>query len=577
LYSLAVIRSEYIGRLGLQIPTGAGKGERVRQFCDYQYRGRANLSPVTTATLRTLRVGKRDYPVVLPSVRDPRLHLAAVIISIHVLGQTALGFRVSVPQILSAIVTCAAIEVVLTLRRTGQLVWPASAMLTGSGVALIFRVLGTERGDHWSWRSWYLFAVVAAVSLLTKYVIRHRGSHVFNPSNVGLVLAFLLLGSSRVEPLDFWWAPFDGWMVFAYLIILVGGLLITARLRLLGMAMTFWVTLVAGLGLVAASGHCITAAWSLSPVCGLHFLWVVVTSPEILIFLFFMITDPKTIPIGSVARIAFAVCLAAVSTLLIAPQTTEFGAKVGLLAGLVVMTPLRLFFDRLFQGQSAHEHPIGAIVTRLTKSSHVDISPVRVTVRGAIVGACAVFLVAGTVAAGAPAREPQLADLTADASQIRVEVDPTTLPPVTVGSDVTALNSDIVSGDFNDLATQLAENLKVEGEAMLSGDSSLLLAVDSGERLAEMQRRIDEAVATGERRVQHYTFESLALSVVFTNGSQGGPGLGFEARGVVEEITHDALGAEKDRTTSPFASTFVLRQGSGDRWLLVEVLPVSSS
>ncbi len=33
--------------------------------------------------------------------------------------------------------------------------------------------------------------------------------------------------------------------------------------------------------------------------------------------------------------------------------------------------------------------------------------------------------------------------------------------------------------------------------------------------------------ATGVRRVQNYTFESLDLSVVFTNGSQGGPGLGF--------------------------------------------------
>ena len=512
----------------------------------------------------------------LPSVRDPRLHLAAVIISIHVLGQTALGFRVSVPQILSAILTCAAMEVIWTFRRTGQLVWPASAMLTGSGVALIFRVLGTERGDHWTWRGWFLFALVAGVSLLTKYVIRHRGSHVFNPSNVGLVFAFLLLGSSRVEPLDFWWAPFAGWMVIAYVIILVGGLLITARLRLLGMALTFWVTLVAGLGLVAASGHCITAAWSLSPVCGLHFWWVVVTSPEILIFLFFMITDPKTIPAGPVARIAFAACLALVSTLLIAPQTTEFGAKVGLLAGLVVLTPLRLLFDRLFQADHADVDPLTAIVTRLTTSSHIDISPLRVTLRGAIVGAFAVFLVAGTVAAGAPAREPQLAALTPEASPLSVEIDPATLPPVNVGADVLALNSAIVSGDFNDLATELAENLKIEGAAVLGGDSSLLPAVDSGDRLVEMQRRIDDAVSTGVRRVQNYTFESLDLSVVFTNGSQGGPGLGFAAKGVVEEITYDALGFEKARTSSPFASTFVLRQGSGDRWLLVQVLPGES-
>ena len=189
-----------------------------------------------TATTTRVRLGPRAYPVVLPSVRDPRLHLAAVIISIHVLGQTALGFRVSVPQILAAILTSAAIEVIWTLRRTGQLVWPASAMLTGSGVALIFRVLGTDRGNHWTWRGWYLFALVAAVSLLTKYVIRHRGSHVFNPSNVGLVLAFLILGSSRVEPLDFWWAPLNGWMTIAYAVILVGGLLITRRLRLLAAA-----------------------------------------------------------------------------------------------------------------------------------------------------------------------------------------------------------------------------------------------------------------------------------------------------------------------------------------------------
>ena len=530
---------------------------------------------MTTASLRTLRVGKTRYPVVLPSIRDPRLHLASVIISIHILGQLVLGFRVSVPQILAAILTSASIEVALTLRRTGQLVWPASAMLTGSGVALIFRVLGTERGDHWTWRGWYLFALVAAVSLLTKYVIRYRGSHIFNPSNVGLVLAFLLLGSSRVEPLDFWWAPLDGWMVFAYAIILLGGLLITARLRLLSLAGTFWLTLVAGLGLVAASGHCMTAAWSLSPVCGLHFWWVVVTSPEILIFLFFMITDPKTVPTGPVARIAFAACLAVVCTLLIAPQTTEFGAKVGLLAGLVVMTPFRLAFDRLFQPHRADVDALSAMVTRLTTSSGLEVSPLRVAVRGAMVGAFSVFVVLGTVAAGAPARGSQVAAASADdISSVEIEVDVATLPPVNVGADVVALNSD---SDFNELAIQLAETLLIEGEAMLRGDSSLLVAVDAGDRLVEMQQRIDEALATGVRRVQNYTFESLDLSVVFTNGSQGGPGLGFEARGIVEEIIHDALGVETGRTSSPFESTFVLRQGSGDGWLLVQVLPAESS
>ena len=57
-------------------------------------------------TARTLTIRGESYPLVLPSIRDPRLHVAAVIITIHVLGQIGLGFRVSVPQILAAILTC---------------------------------------------------------------------------------------------------------------------------------------------------------------------------------------------------------------------------------------------------------------------------------------------------------------------------------------------------------------------------------------------------------------------------------------------------------------------------------------
>ena len=316
---------------------------------------------VKAVSPRTVRLGRKRYPLVLPTFRDPRLHLAAVIISIHILGQTVLGFRVSVVQILVAILTCAVIEVTWTFASSRSLVWPASAMLTGSGVALIFRVIGTENGDYWSWHGWYLFAIVAGLSLLTKYVIKYRGSHVFNPSNVGLVAAFLILGSTRVEPLDFWWAPFGVWMALAYLIIIVGGVLITRRLHLLEMSAAFWITLAAGIGVVAASGHCMTARWSFAPVCGSRFWWVIVTSPEVLIFLFFMITDPKTVPAGRVARLAFAASVALVSTLLIAPQTTEFSSKVALLAGLVVMCAARLPVGALLPGRALGRGPTGCL------------------------------------------------------------------------------------------------------------------------------------------------------------------------------------------------------------------------
>ncbi len=296
---------------------------------------------------RVVTVRGNTYPVFLPKVRDPRLHVAAVVVTIHVLGQVGLNFHVSVPQILAAILTCALIDVTVTFRKSRSIVWPASAMLTGSGVALILRVPTTPPGDHWTTHGWYFFAGIAAFSLMTKWVIKYRGSHLFNPSNIGLVIAFVVLGSTRIEPLDFWWAPMNGWMITAYTVILVGGLLINRRLHLLAAAVTFWLTLAVGLGVVAASGHCMTARWAFAPVCGFDYWRVIMFSPELLIFLFFMITDPKTVPAGRVGRILFGFLVAVASTLLMAPQTTEFGTKVALLGGLVVACAARPLLDRI--------------------------------------------------------------------------------------------------------------------------------------------------------------------------------------------------------------------------------------
>ena len=205
---------------------------------------------------------------------------------------------------------------------------------------------------------------MAGLSLLSKYVIKYHGSHVFNPSNIGLVVAFIVLGSTRVEPLDFWWAPLNVWMITAYAVIITGGLLITRRLHLLALAATFWVTLTIGLGILAGSGHCMTANWAFAPVCGFDYWRVIVFSPEVLIFLFFMITDPKTVPAGRVGRVVFGLLVAVTSTLLMAPQTDEFGTKVGLLAGLVVICAARPLLDRVLPEPRSAADDIRLVLTR---------------------------------------------------------------------------------------------------------------------------------------------------------------------------------------------------------------------
>src|SRR5436189_917406 len=113
-------------------------------------------------------IGGTPYPVLLPKLSDPRLHLAAVIVSLQVLGQTAFDFKLSIAQILIAVGTCAVLEVAIAFRRERVVMWPASALLTGNGVAFVLRVPGTPHGDWWSTNGWWIFAGTAAVSLLSK-------------------------------------------------------------------------------------------------------------------------------------------------------------------------------------------------------------------------------------------------------------------------------------------------------------------------------------------------------------------------------------------------------------------------
>jgi len=525
-------------------------------------------------TGRTLTFGGTSYPLVLPTIRDPRLHVAAVIISIHVLGQLGLGFQVTVPQILAAMLTCAVIEVGLTFRQSRSFVWPASALLTGSGVALILRVVGTPADDPWNGYAWYVFAAVAGLSLLTKYVVRYRSSHVFNPSNIGLVVAFIVLGSSRVEPLDFWWAPLDVWMVAAYLLIIVGGVLITARLHLLGLAAAYWIGLTIGLAVLAASGHCMTARWAFAPVCGFDFWRVIVASPEVLIFLFFMITDPKTVPAGRVARVVFGLLVAVGSTLLIAPQTDEFGAKVGLLASLAVVNAARPLIDRWLPQPKSSADNVGRFAIRLSTGGNASAGSFRAAVRVGLAGAAVIVLGLGIVAAGAPARGFIVPNTAEVLDRVPHEVDPATFPAISVEQDVADWNHEIAGPGAQELVLTLAENLELENQALLRRDASILAVVDHGDRLAEMQARLEEAVATGSTVIGRYHFDALNVSLLQPFGVQSGLSLGLEARGTVTRETYDAAGRLLAREPSPFELTFVMRRATGDRWLNVAVLPL---
>src|SRR5205823_10156261 len=123
------------------------------------------MEAALSATAPSILIRGTPYPVLLPKLRDPRLHLAAVITSLQILGQAAFHFRVSIAQILLSLATCALLKVGIAAWRQHVLLWPASALITGNGASFILRVPGTHHGDWWSLHGWWIYVATAAISL----------------------------------------------------------------------------------------------------------------------------------------------------------------------------------------------------------------------------------------------------------------------------------------------------------------------------------------------------------------------------------------------------------------------------
>jgi hypothetical protein len=494
----------------------------------------------------SVRIRGTAYPVLLPTLRDPRLHLAAVIVTLQVLGQTVFDFRLSIAQILVSLVTCAVLEVSIAFRRQRVLMWPASALLTGNGVAFVLRVPGTEHGDWWSMNGWWIFAGAAAVGLLSKYVITFRGRHIFNPSNFGLVLCFVLLGPERADPLPFWWGPMSVWLALALALIVGGGLAILSRLHLVGIAVGFWLTFAAGVAVLAASGHEMTAAWHLGPIGGRDLWWLLVTSPEILVFLFFMITDPRTIPTSAWGRRVYAVSVGFLASALIAPWTTEFAAKLAVLGSLTLVCaarpPLLLLagsgrFDRAAGWARARSHR-----ARLGAAAAV-----------AAAGA-AILVVAGlpsssTPAAAAPLATNRVPGVTVDASAGLAPID-----------DATARR----------IAVDLVSDLASAAEALRTRNRASARRAAAGGWLAELWARIDASRgATVE--VPSYEAEHVRLRLEPGEG-QAPPLVVATLQGTTRTTTYGASPTEVLRQGEPrdVVRTFEVVQ-QGNRYLVSDV------
>ena len=91
------------------------------------------------------------------------------------------------------------------------------------------------------------------------------------------------------------------------------------------------------------------------------------------------------------------------------------------------------------------------------------------------------------------------------------DIDPATLPSIAVAQDVVDWNHEITGEGAQQIVLALAENLQLERQALRRGDAAILSAVDHGDRLDEMRRRIQDA-AEGARRSSSSTGSTTCTS-----------------------------------------------------------------
>jgi enediyne biosynthesis protein E5 len=216
-----------------------------------------------------------------PRLRLDKRYFAPLLITVVlVVGQVTFGFLESWSRTALAILSAIAIELVLGRLFAGK--WPhlASAYISGISIGMLVRS-----------PAFWPYALCSAISITSKYVLRVDRRHIWNPSNFGIV-ALLVLAADRVAPLSVQWGNTFLPMIVVWCF---GSVIIYSLGRLHITASYVAAFLVFSVVRASVTGH----PW-ISEVAPL-------TGPMYQLFIFFMVTDPKT-----TVRPFWAQCLVAV-------------------------------------------------------------------------------------------------------------------------------------------------------------------------------------------------------------------------------------------------------------------------
>ena len=249
---------------------------------------------------------------------DPRHYQIAVLSSLITLGLLRFGFELPWWHVVACVTSTLGTQC-LADKMIGRKFDPRSPLISALSLTLLLRTGSVS-----------LSIAAGVLAIGSKYVLRWGGKHIFNPANFGLVILSLLFTSAWISPGQWGAAP-----IFALALLGLGGMVTGKAKR--------WDVSLALLGSYASLVF-IRALWLGDPLSiPLHQM----QSGALLIFAFFMISDPKTTPNARIGRIIYAALVAIIGF------TIQFGFynSAGIILALIIMAPFVPLIDYMFKGE----------------------------------------------------------------------------------------------------------------------------------------------------------------------------------------------------------------------------------
>jgi Na+-translocating ferredoxin:NAD+ oxidoreductase RnfD subunit len=222
---------------------------------------------------------------------DPRYLIAFLITLVMVAAQLRYHMLGSYDRLVVALGVCVATEALLSWFERGKVINLLSAYISGISLTLLVKPQG---GALWP------FALGGFLAISSKYVLRYRDNHLWNPTNFA-VAALLLAAPDRVSVLSHQF----GNDLTTNLVIWIFGLIIAARVGVLHITLTYVASF-----LLLNSVRALALGQPVLPEIA------PITGPMYQLFVFFMITDPRTIVRGKRRQIVVAVVIAVMEALI---------------------------------------------------------------------------------------------------------------------------------------------------------------------------------------------------------------------------------------------------------------------